>query len=340
MKRLVIGDIHGCFSELQELLDRAVLSAGDEIISVGDFVDRGPDSPRVLAFLREQPNPRAIQGNHERKHVRSARGEVKAALSQRITRQQLGDSYPDALTFLESLPLYLELPEANVVHGYWEPGVPVTAQRETVLAGTMGGERYLQENYARPWYELYDGNKPIIVGHKDYLRNGQPFVHRDRVFGIDTSCCHGGALTGIVLPDFRFVSVPSHADHWRDLRRAFKPLKQAQTSVIWDEEDDALLGRIQDHVLQEHAHLMTQLRQKVAFDELSAHEQGKVYAEFVGVRPRAFLLHLARRGELNPEKLRRVLQTPERASKIAVEFGWLQTDAVESDLSASSGVDS
>jgi serine/threonine protein phosphatase 1 len=86
MQRLIIGDIHGCWSELQELLDKADLANGDQVIALGDFVDRGPDSPRVLNFFRKQPNTRAIQGNHERKHVRSARGEVKAALSQRITR--------------------------------------------------------------------------------------------------------------------------------------------------------------------------------------------------------------------------------------------------------------
>ncbi|MDE3090807.1 MAG: metallophosphoesterase [Chloroflexota bacterium] len=90
MRRLVIGDIHGCWNEFQELLDQAGLSDGDEIIALGNFVDRGPDSPRVLDFFRAQPNARAIQRNHERKHVRSARGEVKAALSQRITRQQQG----------------------------------------------------------------------------------------------------------------------------------------------------------------------------------------------------------------------------------------------------------
>lgn len=235
MQRLIVGDIHGCWSEFQELIDKAGLSDGDEIIAIGDFVDRGPETPRVLAFLRDQPNARAIQGNHERKHIRSARGEVKAALSQRITRQQLGDAYADTLTFFESLPLYLEFREANAVHGYWEPGLRITEQRETVLAGTMGGEKHLRDHYDRPWYELYDGDKPIIVGHHDYLRKRQPFVYRDRVFGIDTSCRHGGALTGIILPGFRLVSGSSHADYWREMQNVFKPRKQEHAPVVWDD---------------------------------------------------------------------------------------------------------
>ena len=94
-RRLIIGDIHGCFEELQELLDRAGLSREDEIIALGDIVDRGPASPPVLEFFQTQPNARSLQGNHERKHIRSHRGEIKPALSQRITRQQFGERYQD-----------------------------------------------------------------------------------------------------------------------------------------------------------------------------------------------------------------------------------------------------
>ncbi|MBM3130986.1 MAG: hypothetical protein FJ009_20460 [Chloroflexi bacterium] len=323
MRRLIIGDIHGCWIELQELLDKAGLADGDEIIAIGDFVDRGPDSPRVLDFFRAQPNARAIQGNHERKHVRSSRGEVKAALSQRITRQQLGDAYLAALAFFESLPLYLEFPEANIVHGYWEPGLLITQQRETVLAGTMGGEKHLRENYDRPWYELYDGEKPIIVGHHDYVRHRQPFVYRNRVFGIDTSCCHGGALTGIILPDFRFVSISSRADYWREMRNAFRPIRQEREPIVWDEEDDQVLALTRDHIAREHERILGQLRQKTAFDELSSREQGKVYAEFIRARfaLQALLLHLARRGELSKDRMRRVLRTPDRARRIAADWG-------------------
>lgn len=331
MQRLVIGDIHGCWIEFQELLDRAGLAEGDEIIALGDFVDRGPDSPRVLDFLRTQPKARAIQGNHERKHVRSSRGEVKAALSQRITRQQLGDVYADALAFFESLPLYMEFPEAHLVHGYWEPGLSITSQRETVLAGTMSGEKHLRENYDRPWYELYDDAKSIIVGHHDYLRNRQPFVYRDRVFGIDTSCCHGGALTAIILPDFRFVSIPSRADYWRAMRNAYQPRQPEREPVSWDEEDQVVLALLYDHAQREHAKVVAQLRQQIAYDQLSPHEQGKVYAEFIGHTPQSFLLHLARRGELTLEKMPRVLQNPDRARQIAVEWGLLDEENADDE---------
>src|SRR5262249_2922963 len=151
-------------------------------------------------LLRTSPDALWLMGNHERKHVRSFRGETAAAASQRITRRQVGeDAYPALVGYLDALPRSLELPEAVLVHGFFEPGVPREAQRETVVVGTLSGEAYLGRTYDRPWYELYDGPKPIVVGHRDYLGTGQPFVYRDRVFGIDTGCYRGGALTGLLL---------------------------------------------------------------------------------------------------------------------------------------------
>ena len=111
MQTLVIGDIHGCFFELQALLDKAGLNDGDSIVSLGDFVDRGPETPQVLDLLQNSSNARALMGNHEHKHVRAARGELSLAISQKISHQQLGDVYADAVAWMARLPLFLELPE-------------------------------------------------------------------------------------------------------------------------------------------------------------------------------------------------------------------------------------
>ena len=95
MKRLIVGDIHVCYLELLELLDKAGLSEDDEIIAVGDIIDRGPESPQAFEFFEVHPNTRTLIGNHERKHIRSFHGKLRPALSQPITRRQLGEvSYP------------------------------------------------------------------------------------------------------------------------------------------------------------------------------------------------------------------------------------------------------
>jgi serine/threonine protein phosphatase 1 len=217
-KILIVGDIHGCYTELQELLDRVGLSSDDKIIAVGDIVDRGPDSPRVLQFFRECPGAISLMGNHERKHVRSLRGEIEPALSQLITRWQFGEEiYPQAVAFMDTFPRFLELPEVILVHGFFEPGVPLVEQRENVLVGSLTGARYLSRRYGCQWYELYQNDKPIIVGHQDYSGKHEPFIYKDIVFGIDTECCRGGALTGLTLPDFKIFSVPSRKDYWAEV---------------------------------------------------------------------------------------------------------------------------
>jgi len=254
MQTLVIGDIHGCHYELQALLDKAGLTDTDTIISIGDCVDRGPETPETLSFFKERSNAKLIMGNHERKHVRASRHEVKLARSQQISKLQFGEAYPDAFAFMNELPIYLDLPQAILVHGYFEPGLPCEQQNPSVVCGTMGGERHLLTNYDRPWYELYDGGKPIVVGHKNYSGTSQPFVYQDRVFGLDTSCVLGKALTGLLLPSFQFVSVPSRGNLWLQVSRNYpKPEKRLQTRpipVTWAEAEESALILLVERVHQ------------------------------------------------------------------------------------------
>jgi serine/threonine protein phosphatase 1 len=55
-KTLIIGDIHGCHAELQALLEKAGLGAGDAIIGIGDMVDRGPETPQVAGRWITSPH--------------------------------------------------------------------------------------------------------------------------------------------------------------------------------------------------------------------------------------------------------------------------------------------
>jgi serine/threonine protein phosphatase 1 len=144
---LIVGDIHGCYFEFQMLLDKAGLSSRDKIVAVGDILDRGPETPEVLGFFQNTPRAHALMGNHERKHVRGSRGEIQLAVSQRISWIQLAKAYPDAVAWMSTLPILLDLPEAVIVHGYIEPGISLAEQNLSILCGTMGGERILRDHY-------------------------------------------------------------------------------------------------------------------------------------------------------------------------------------------------
>ena len=214
-RQLIIGDIHGCYEELVALLDAAEWRPGEvELIALGDLVDRGPEPERVLDFVRQHA-VRCVMGNHERKHLLGRQGRFMLAQSQLITRAELGpERYADACALMATFPTAIELDHAILVHGYFDPALPLGDQHEGTLLGMLGGAQQLRRTYGRPWYELYRGPKPIVVGHHHYRGNGQPLVVPGLVYGLDTGCCHGYRLTALMLPELRLVSVRSRADHW------------------------------------------------------------------------------------------------------------------------------
>jgi serine/threonine protein phosphatase 1 len=347
VRQLVIGDIHGCLDELQDLLEAAGLAADDQIIALGDIVDRGPDSPRVLRFFHETPHAVSLMGNHERKHVRSLRGQVRPALSQLITRRQIGEAdYAGACRIMGGFPRHRELPEALLVHGFFEPGRGLAEQRESVLVGTLSGEYRLRGQYDRPWYELYDGDKPLIVGHHDYLRNGQPLICNDRVYAIDTGCCHGGRLTGLLLPEFQLVSVASRRDYWSelqnhhtDLRHRATPVEQltwlaaeriaarlnrepnppperieraGQVRELLQNGERAISGLYQ-LISDRHDELLKQISAEVDLNSLTAEQLGSRYAAKLGKSPLVGYLHRMRTGKLRLDTLKYSFRGPAEA---------------------------
>jgi hypothetical protein len=201
------------------------------------------------------------------------------------------------------------------VHGYFEPEIPVEQQIPSVLCGTMGGDKHLHTHYRQPWYELYDGEKPIIVGHKNYSGATQPFVYQERVFGLDTDCVTGKALTGLLLPAFRFVSVPSRGNHWLQVRRRYpKPPRHIQPKpipIVWSESDEEKLNDLIAQVYQASAAILHDLQSDPDYLDLRLREQARLFGQRAGTDRLATLLHLVRLGKLNPEVAQHVLKTPQ-----------------------------
>jgi hypothetical protein len=323
-KTLIIGDIHGCFYELQALLDKAGLADEDGILGIGDIVDRGPETPQVLEFFQKTASARALMGNHERKHVRAARHEVQLSHSQRITQAQLGPTYRDALAWMGTLPLYLELPDAIVVHGYFEPGINLEHQNPSVLCGTMGGEKILRQRYDRPWYELYEASKPIIVGHENYTHTDQPFIYRERVYGLDTDCVTGKCLTGILLPSFQIISVPSRGNLWKQIHRSYKAANpmpaRPRVSVNWSEEQYHTFEEMFHKLKEINQRLMLQVQDIPGFADFTPRQQAMVYSGLAGQGITANLLQLARLGKLDLELMRKIVRNPGQLTHLTGEI--------------------
>jgi serine/threonine protein phosphatase 1 len=350
-RTIIIGDIHGCFDELGALLESVAPTADDQIIAIGDIVDRGPQNEKVLEFFRDTPNAISIMGNHERKHIRSARGEISPALSQLITREEVGERYGDWLKFMERFPRYMELPEAILVHGFYEPGVPLEQQRDTVVIGTLSGEKYLQETYPSPWYDQYSGPKPLVFGHHDYLGTGEPLIREGFAYGIDTGCPYGGRLTALVLPGFQIVQVPSRGNHWSAtrLRHARLHAPRDLSGVNWPrlvelagECENATHGEpcegnlraavmlaesrrvahlVAVHVQNRCAAIIAMLAESPDWHRCSTRQQAAQFSGSISEERDALLLYRARQGRLDANAVMQFSKSPRELFQLAHRLG-------------------
>jgi hypothetical protein len=179
----------------------------------------------------------------------------------------------------------------------------------------MGGDKYLHAQYDRPWYELYDGEKPLLVGHHNYSNTDQPFIYQDRVFGLDTDCVTGRALTGLLLPSFKIVSVPSRANYWAQIQRAYPMTKTssppASKAIHWSVEDEEKLPYLISAFIQRANTILLELQSEPEFANLPTRKQAKLFSAKAGTGIYGTLLHLARLNQLNGKSARKVLKSPE-----------------------------
>lgn len=234
MPTVVIGDVHGCADELDELLAR--LSGGHRLVFAGDLVDRGPEPVRVVARVREL-GAECVLGNHDEKHLRWARHAAKAAADPAY-RHPMAPFPPvraaehaalvaaGAIAWFAELPVRIEVaPRVSVVHGGCVPKMPLRKQKPAVLlrcrfvddAGAMIGKADPPPG-AVHWATRWSGPETVIYGHHVH---GLAEVRRDPfAIGIDTGCVFGGRLTAYVVETGEVVQVQA--------RRAYAELRENQ----------------------------------------------------------------------------------------------------------------
>jgi hypothetical protein len=197
MRTILIGDVHGCASELGSLLERVRFGPGDRIVLVGDLVARGPDSRGVLAIAREA-GAQSVLGNHEEKLLTWRRGESPLGAEHAQVASSLSD---EDWRLLEGMPLRIDLPEhgALVVHAGVIPGQPVedTPPEALLRMRTLDAAgRWSAARDAGPlWGSLYDGPAHVFFGH-----NARESLQLwPWATGLDTACVYGGRLSAFVL---------------------------------------------------------------------------------------------------------------------------------------------
>ena len=209
-RTIIIGDIHGCYDELCELLDRVGPTTSDRVISVGDLIVKGEKNREVLDLFSMDERFSAVIGNHDRALLRYWRGEaVKLKESQERTRVELEPDRERYSAYLNSLPFMIDLGTHLVVHAGVRPGVALKDQAAEDLTElrTLGEDR--TSRVGLPWYEVYDGDQVVLFGH---WPASQP-RRAPRAIGLDTGCVYGYQLTAYIIEADDFISVKARRDY-------------------------------------------------------------------------------------------------------------------------------
>ncbi len=214
-RTIVIGDLHGCYDEAVELLDRCAVTSADRVIFAGDLVDRGPKRRECVELAMKHE---CILGNHEEKHVQQRRRPPDQLIPDHAaTRRVLDDAHYE---YFAKLPHFIRLPTWNavVVHAGVLPGIPIEKQLpHTLLHGQCVNPPATKSYWPSKapagwtfWTNHWKGPERVIFGHSVLDKA----LVSDWAVGIDTGCVHGRELTAVLLPEWKLVSVPARRSYW------------------------------------------------------------------------------------------------------------------------------
>jgi polynucleotide kinase-phosphatase len=245
----VVGDVHGCRSELESLLGRlgwalvrdelgrpvdAVHPDGRRALFLGDLVDRGPDTPGVLRLVMgmvRNGHALAVPGNHEDKLVRALDGrKVQTSHGLAETLAQLaaepGDFRTEVREFCRGLVGHLVLDGGALVvaHAGMKEQYQGRASgrvRSFALYGDTTGE---SDEYGLPvrlpWADSYRGSAAVLYGHT-------PTVDAEWINNtmcLDTGCVFGGKLSALRYPEREVVQVDAERVHYEPAK-PLEPLR-------------------------------------------------------------------------------------------------------------------
>lgn len=293
----IIGDVHGCADELVALLDELGYDTdatpiahpdGRRALFLGDLVDRGPGSDRVLEIamtMVDAGTGLCILGNHENKLARALAGRnvtVSHGLAETLEQLETRSAeFRDRVAaFIDGLVSHYVLDGGRLVVAH--AGLPERYQgrssgrvRSIALYGDTDGET---DEYGLPirypWADDYRGSATVVYGHTpvpdaEWLNN---------TICLDTGAVFGGQLTALRWPERELVAVDAEREYYEPVR----PL------VAEEPERPALLLDVAD-VLGKH-HIDTGLAGRVTIEAERSSAALEVMSRFA-TDPR-WLVHL------------------------------------------------
>ncbi len=257
----IIGDIHGCFQELCELLTQLgyVIASSEEdgqpryavaapndrrAIFLGDLVDRGPQSHQVLRLVMDMVESGialCIPGNHESKLLRKLRGKnvkISHGLAETLAQleQEPSEFHERVRRFIDKLISHYVLDDGKLVVAH--AGMKTHYQGRasgTVRAFALYGETTGEtDEFGLPvrynWAADYRGRAMVVYGHTpvaeaEWLNN---------TICIDTGCVFGGKLSALRYPERELVSVAAQQVYYEPV----KPLEPVFSQDLSAQQSD------------------------------------------------------------------------------------------------------
>ncbi|WP_329363893.1 polynucleotide kinase-phosphatase [Streptomyces sp. NBC_00669] len=253
----IIGDVHGCSSELETLLAKlgyrdGTHPEGRTAVFVGDLVDRGPDSPGVLRRVMgmvEAGTALCVPGNHENKLGRYLKGrnvQHTHGLAETIEQFEREDERDPGFrakvkTFVEGLVSHYVLDGGKLV--VCHAGLPEKYHGRTsgrvrshALYGDTTGETDefgLPVRY--PWAEDYRGRAAVVYGHTPVPTTSWI----NNTLCLDTGAVFGGRMTALRWPEREIVDVPAEQVWYEPVKPLATPAPVAKDGRPLDLADVA-----------------------------------------------------------------------------------------------------
>ncbi len=264
----IIGDVHGCCDELEELLGELGYETvesdgrasykhpeGRKAIFVGDLVDRGPrilDTVFLVRSMAQAGGAWAVPGNHDMKLARALKGrdvQVTHGLDRSLGEidalpaEQRDVVKKEIIEFLDGLVSHYVYDEGRLVVAH--AGMREEMQgrgsgkvRDFALYGETTGET---DEFGLPvrynWPLEYRGHARVVYGHTPVP---EP-EWLNKTVNIDTGCVFGGKLTALRYPDLEFVSVPARQTYAEPAAKPFIPEEEQATSLTAQQRHDDVL---------------------------------------------------------------------------------------------------